>query len=198
MEARSVSQVRSSAGEPRARRTWKRGTAVGVLAALIAASLLVQSRRPPETNVPSSSGRKKLQTPEACIAAAIAAEKSGDFRAYVNCFTGESQAKLQSRAKTKTEEMANELRRGSADLTGFSISEIRFSDSSAGVKSGAPVVKSATLVVQRIFRQFDERQRVRLLEIDGNWQIVQITPLDRVTPPVPYGTPVVHQVEAAQ
>ena len=113
------------------------------------------------------------------VAAMIAAEKAGDVAAYVACFDGPLRDTIQARmAQGSTAQHAEALRQGAADLTGHALTRRRTGEDSAG------------FILERIYRTYNERQRIELARSGGRWSIVTLRPLERYAPEIPYGTPV--------
>lgn len=149
--------------------------------------VVVVMSRPTRTPTESSSSNDDAG-PDACVAAMVAAEKSGDVDAYLDCFSGPLRDQLQSRmAKQSRERLAAELRSGAADLTGHATTDLKITQPDA-----------ATLVLERIYTQHNERHQISLSRAFGVWKIVEIKPLERFAPEIPYGTPVVPLQEESQ
>lgn len=152
-----------------------------LLAVIIAIAVLLVAMffsRPPRSS--SQSGPNGGAAPDACASAMIAAEKEGNVDAYLDCFTGQLRNKLESRMAEKSRErLAAELRSGAADLTGHVTIDVKINQPN-----------EATLVLERVYSQHNERHQVKLRREFGDWRIVEINPLERFVMEIPYGTPV--------
>ena len=73
-----------------------------------------------------------------------------------------------------------ELQSGEADLKSFATHPL-----------APPRDSEAAVTLERIYARRHDLQRVRLQNRDGEWKIVELVPVDRIAPPIPYGTPVV-------
>lgn len=147
---------------------------VAAAAALAAVLLLARGPRVPTDGAPGG------VSPDAAVAALVSAERAGDVEAYREGLTGEALEAFESRLRgVGAGQVAAGLRGGLAGLKGHATSEVRQEGSDA-----------ATLVLELIFADRHERQRVELRRTGGVWKISGRTPMERITPEVPYGTPV--------
>lgn len=110
----------------------------------------------------------------------IAAEQSGDVAAYLSCFAGRQREKLGIRMAPRSAERNSQiLQSRGAEMTGHVIAAVEYRDRT-----------SATLILERIYRAHIERYQIELKHVGGNWALVDMTPLQRYAPEIPYGTPV--------
>lgn len=115
--------------------------------------------------------------PAECVTAFILAEQAGDRDAQLGCFAGPLFDGRQSdSAKTSS---TPDGHRPTGKLAGFAITELDYAGPNA-----------ATLVLERVYRQGSQRDRVRLRKADDGWKIVELTALGQFAQPIPYGTPV--------
>jgi hypothetical protein len=119
--------------------------------------------------------------PAAAVADMLTAEREGELDVWLGSFGGDLHTQLARQvAAVPREQGVAELRRGTATLLGcvtHSVEQIA-SD-------------RAVVVVERIYRDSNERQRLELQQLDGQWKIVAQTVNERFAPEIPYGTPVV-------
>lgn len=73
------------------------------------------------------------------------------------------------------------LKRTHGDLKGYAVLERRI------IKPE----REAVVVLEKVFAEHNERYGVRLRNVDGDWKIVTMTPLEKKAPKTRYGTPVV-------
>jgi hypothetical protein len=129
-------------------------------------------------------------TVERCLERMLAAARAGDMAAYVACFDGELRDRVQAGiAGQPPERAAAELRAGEADLKSFATHRLE-----------RPGPNQAVVTLERIYSRRHDVQRVRLRR-DGEgqeWKIVELVPVERVAPQIPYGTPVVPEAAEAQ
>jgi hypothetical protein len=145
-------------------------------ALLILGTVLVVARnRGVERRSPSTE-----DSPEACIARLLTAEKSGDSRAYLDCFALSQKKKLEMVWQGQSQsQIAVDLCNQSAGLLGQAVTDVKFTDSD-----------HAGLVLERIHKDYALRQDVELARDGGRWRITGLSAPERQTPAVPYGTPV--------
>ena len=122
---------------------------------------------------------------EQVITKMLTAAQSGNIEAYLDCFQGELRETLARRLDAIPQKTAaTELRNTEKDLKNFVTTDTR-----------TPADDEMILVLERSYSDFRKRHRVRLKRSNGNWAIVELTPLDRYAPKIPYGTPVFTPVE---
>ena len=149
--------------------------------AIVAGAALLVRRRPSVQTPP----RPEDQL-DRCITQMLQAAQNGDVKDYLECFAGDLRAKLASRLERAAPEVAAaELRSGYADLKSYVTTDWqRLSDD------------EATLTLERVYKDYNERHRVRLRWSRTGWKIVELTPLESFAPEIPYGTPVFQLPEA--
>jgi hypothetical protein len=149
------------------------------VALLILGACVVIARTPRRESQPAPPPAED-DSPGACVARLLAAEASGDSRAYLDCFSRSQRTKLelvwQGRSTT---EISTELRRQSAGLVGSAVTDVTFADPD-----------HADLVFERIHKDHTARQQMNVVRDGGRWQIAELSTPNRQTPTVPYGTPV--------
>ncbi len=123
--------------------------------------------------LPRLTAPRGAQGPEDLVAAMLAAERDGDTPRLLDCFDGPLQTQR--------------LRAGSGESADRNRGMVGYV--TTGLKLVEPA--GATLVLERIFTDHHERQRIELRQLRSGWKIVEITPLDQFVPDIPYGTPIV-------
>lgn len=119
-------------------------------------------------------------TPESCVSTMLKAAAAGDADRYMDCFAGNLRQQLEKRLARETRDrFAAELKTAEGELKNYVTSEWRF-----------PADDEATFHLERIYSQFHERHTVRMRRLRTGWKIVELSPLDRFSPEIPYGTPV--------
>ena len=147
---------------------------VVALAVVTAVAVFVPSEKPVSESVDSKDGLDQ------CVATMLSSAKDGKVSRYMSCFGGGLRDKLKNRlAKSPPDRAAAELSSGEADLKSYVTTEWKYINGD-----------EATLVLERIYTQFNKRHLVRLRRINGAWKIVELTPLESFAPEIPYGTPV--------
>ena len=110
----------------------------------------------------------------------LGAARAGDVQEYLNCFDGELRDRLEANLKdVPPERAAAELKSGEADLQSFATHPVEEDED------------EAVVILERVYSRRNDRQHVRLRRRGDEWRIVELVPLDRTAPPIPYGTPVV-------
>ena len=104
--------------------------------------------------------------PQEVVAAMIAAAQRGDFQ-YAS--TSESPA---SRFMRHVHDQRSEL-------TGHVMSDVAIAADT-----------TASLVLELVYRSENERYKFELKRVRDGWKVVELTPVDRFSPEIPYGTPV--------
>jgi len=128
---------------------------------------------------------KAFRTPAGTVAAMMAAWQADERDAYLNCFAGPLRADLQDRTTAKNSSLILREPSGVAsELTGFATTGWEFAKPD-----------SASVLLERIYRDFNERHRLGLKQINSAWKIVEITNLGQFNPKIPYGTPVAGRVD---
>lgn len=155
--------------------TARKLVSISLALAIVAAVAVWVRRRPP-----TSSPVRDEDQMDRCITQMLQAAQDGDVRRYLDCFTDELLAKLAARLeKGNAEAAAAELRSGQAELKSYVTTDWqRVSDD------------EATLILERVYTNYNERHRVRLRRSRAGWKIAEMTPLESYAPEIPYGTPV--------
>jgi hypothetical protein len=117
-------------------------------------------------------------TPEQCIQRWLEAAQAGDAETYLSCFSGKMRDRLGSGFKSRSaEDSRARLKSGTADLKSYVTTDTKhISDT------------EATLLLERIYGDRNDREHVRLKHFGDEWKIVEMTPVDRFAPEIPYGT----------
>ena len=158
--------------------------AAAVVAVLLAAGLLALRSNPPESRSPGSAAT--TDTVERRLERMLESARQGDVEAYAECFGGEPRRMIEARLEaTGRKAFAGELRASEFDLKSFVTRDA--DDSRAGRK---------VVLLERIFSSRNDLHRVTLERSGDRWLIIEMTPLERVAPQIPYGTPVVPQAES--
>ncbi|MFQ5732791.1 MAG: hypothetical protein ACE5KM_12665 [Planctomycetaceae bacterium] len=156
--------------------------AVFVLPALIgigiAAFLVLRRMRdggPPPGNT------NPTPTIQHCLELLFDAAQTGNVEGYLNCFAGPLRSERKQRLGAQP---AQKLRASEADLNGFSIIDRQT------VREGG----SATVVIEKIYPEHQERWRLTMTRDNGDWKIAAMQPLDKTAPETRFGTPVVPEL----
>ncbi|NOX56586.1 MAG: hypothetical protein GXP27_19510 [Planctomycetes bacterium] len=157
--------------------------AIGLAVAIVAGVAVLVRRNPPASSPLSDEDQM-----DDCITQMLQAAQQGDVQRYLDCFAGDLRAKLAARLeKGNPEAAAAELRSGQAELKSYVTTDWRRVSED-----------EATLILERVYKDYNERHRVRLRRKRGAWKIVELTPLESFAPEIPYGTPVFELPEAKQ
>lgn len=157
---------------------------VMVAAAVVAIVLWLARERPSNT---TASVAAADETVERCLERMLEAARTGDLDAYLDCFDGELRDRLAGEIASRSRAAAAaELQSGEADLKSFATHPLV-----------PPAEGEALVTLERIYARRHDLQRVRLRNRDGEWKIVELVPVDRIAPPIPYGTPVVPEASGA-
>lgn len=159
---------------------WKT-LATGALAVGILIMILFMNRLPPEeTQRRPFAMATDLETPESTLTTMIEQARSGDTDAYLRCFAGDLAQRMKSRLQSDSSGRARvELRQREAGLK---------SHVTADWENLGPDESACTL--ERVYADYNERHRVRLRRLGAEWKIVELEPIQRFAPRIPYGTPV--------
>ena len=106
------------------------------------------------------------------------AAQDGDVDRYLECFTDPMRSRLESPGSRLS---AATLRNSESDLNGLIFP----------VKSVPSEGDEASVVIVKRYTEHNERVRLRMKRIDGDWKIAEIEGLDKQSPKTRYGTPVV-------
>lgn len=144
-------------------------------AAVLAAVAVVGRPRQPATD-----GSADVP-PDDCVRQMLLAAQRGDVETWLDSFAGDLRDRLGARVQERSPgHFAAELRGRESALNGIAIEDRRLA-----------TPDEAMLTLEKVYTDYNERYRVRLMRSDGGWRIVEMTPLDRASPEIPYGTPVV-------
>ena len=118
--------------------------------------------------------------PESAVWRILEESKAGNVAGYLDCFAGKTREQLESTAMGMTRPAFSDyLKKSSAGVKGVAVYEIR------------PVDKGhATLTVEYVFENQNERQRLNLRFDQGRWRVESTEGSQHVQPLVPYGKPV--------
>ena len=155
--------------------------AIGLAIAIVAGVAVVVRRQPPASSPLSDEDQM-----DGCITQMLQAAQRGDVQRYLDCFAGDLRDKLAARLKKgNPEAAAAELRSGQAALKSYVTTDWQRVSND-----------EATLILERVYKNYNERHRVKLRRTRGAWKIVELTPLESFAPEIPYGTPVFQLPEA--
>jgi len=111
------------------------------------------------------------------IAVMFEAAQEGDVERYLSCLTEPMLSRMKSRADAA---FSAKLRRSEEQLQSFSIIQRTLSDDA----------QQATLVIEKIYPEHQERYSLRLRKTDGEWKIADLRGLNKSAPRIKFGTPV--------
>ncbi len=118
-------------------------------------------------------------TPDKCIEQMFDAAQRGDVPAYLDCFTGQERQRLDHQLSSQSaDEFAAALRTAMSSLEGWALS----------AENRQP--QRADLTVERVYQGRNEVQTYHLQQEAGHWRIADVRSVQKVQPPVPFGTPV--------
>jgi len=179
-QARADARARGSgvgAGGPRERPRGVWGEAPRKLVAFLITAALAAggvwwSRRQASVKAP--------EEPESAIWRMLDASRGGDAASYLDCFTGGMRAQLETTARGMTSPKFSEyLRESMGRVKGVAVYD---------VARGGPT--EASLVVEYVYQDQNERQRMSLRMVAGTWRIETAEASQRIQPLIPYGKPV--------
>jgi hypothetical protein len=123
--------------------------------------------------------------PQAAVAALLQAQRDGNAEACRAHLAGAALQEFDARRHLLPSlQFAAELRSGIVDLKGHATTDLN---------RHAP--DAATLVLELIFADGKERQQIELRRIDGAWKVARRAPAERLSPKIPYGTPVIPSLD---
>jgi len=119
-------------------------------------------------------------TPEKCIDQLYEAMKTGDVRAYLNCFSGDLRDQLETTVRTQgTNSFSTYLKETVSPIKGRALLRTDY--------AGSDRVR---VELDRVYEaRMWEYQGYRLEREAGIWKIYAIDPVELHDPPIPYGTP---------
>jgi hypothetical protein len=106
--------------------------------------------------------------------------RAGSVEGYMNCFTGSMREQLEVTARGMTLPRFSEYLRESIEkVKGVAVYDVQRSGEGA-----------ATLVVEYVYQDQNERQRMSLRKEGESWRVESAEPSRRIQPVIPYGKPV--------
>lgn len=165
-------------------RKW--ATAAAVVGLVVVALIMARDTTPNGKSQSEKDTSDEDQfTPEQCIQRWLEAAQAGDAETYLSCFAGKMRDRLGSGFNSRSpEDSRARLKSGTADLRSYVTTDTKhISDT------------EATLLLERIYWDRNDRERVRLKRFGDEWKIVEMTPVDRFAPEIPYGTLVAPEVD---
>ena len=148
----------------------KKSLAFLITALLVAGMLLLSYRQ------------RKLapEAPDAVIWRLLERSRAGDVQAYLDCFSGGTRAQLEATAREMAiARFSDYLKESGARVKGVAVYDVQKT-------SG----RSATMVVEYVYQDQNEKQRMALRLEGGMWRIESAESSQRVQPLIPYGKPV--------
>jgi hypothetical protein len=118
--------------------------------------------------------------PEQVVWRMLDRSREGKVKEYLDCFSNPLRSQLQATARNMTDTKFSEyLVDSSKKLKGAAVSDIRQQDQG-----------QATLVLEYVYADRNEKQRLNLKLENGNWYIASSEGSQRIQPLIPYGKPV--------
>jgi len=118
--------------------------------------------------------------PESAVWQMLDESRAGKVEGYLSCFTGSMRAELEATAKGMGVEKFSEYLKGSvARVKGVAIYDVR-----------ATGPEDASLTVEYVYQEQNERQRMSLRHEGAAWRIAAAEKSQRIQPLIPYGKPV--------
>jgi len=150
--------------------TGHRFLAFGLTVALVAGAVFLSYRKPPKTP----------EEPENVIWRLLDQSRAGSVDGYMDCFTGSMRQKLEVTARGMSLPRFSEYLKESIEkVKGVAVYDVQRSGEGA-----------ATLVVEYVYQDQNERQRMSLRKDGESWRIEAAEPSRRIQPIIPYGKPV--------
>ena len=148
----------------------KRAAAFVLTAAMIGAAIWFSYR--PE--------RRRVEEPEGAVWRMLDYSRTGSVEGYLDCFTGPTRAQLESTARGMTlPKFSDYLKESVARVKGVAVYDV--------ARAGP---HDAALVVEYVYQERNERQRMTLKLENGAWRIASADGSQRIQPLIPYGKPV--------
>jgi hypothetical protein len=123
--------------------------------------------------------RPEPPEPATVIWTMIEAAQAGEVEPYLECFGGELAERLKATATEMSADGFSEYLRSSSDLlTGVAVYDVDKDDGGG-----------ASLIVEYVYRDATERQRMQLELARGRWTITELERSRRAKPLIPYGAP---------
>jgi|SRR5262245_37328464 len=137
---------------------------------LVAGAVFLSYRQRPKTP----------EEPENVIWRMLEQSRAGSVEGYMDCFTGSMREQLEVTARGMTLPRFSEYLRESIEkVKGVAVYDVQRSGESA-----------ATLVVEYVYQDQNERQRMSLRKEGELWRVESAEPSRRIQPIIPYGKPV--------
>lgn len=168
--------------DPRSKpRAWQPVLLLGIVTIAGGALLLARGARPAR----EVAGRATPDDPRTPVAALLQAQRDGDAEACRVHLAGAALEEFEARWQgLPSSQFAAELRSWLVGLKGHATTDLN---------RHAP--DAAILVLELIFADRNERQKLELRRTDGAWKVTRRAPAERLVPKVPYGTPVVPSLD---
>lgn len=148
----------------------KKSLAFFLTVAIVVGAFWISSRRV----------RREPEEPESVVWRMIEQSRVGNVRGYLECFEGATRLQLERNTRDMGEARFSEyLRENMAKIKGIAVYDLQ-----------KPGQDQATLVVEYVYQEKNERQRLSLKKERGTWWIVIAGASERIQPLVPYGKPV--------
>jgi hypothetical protein len=118
--------------------------------------------------------------PESVIWLLLEKSKAGDVEGYLDCFTGQTRAQLETTAQGMgLPQFSDYLKQSVAPVKGVAVYDVQ-----------RPSEGLTTLVVEYVYQDQNERQRMSLKKGKDRWRIETAEASQRIQPVIPYGKPV--------
>ncbi len=148
----------------------KKVLALVVTAGLIGGAIFLSNRR--------REGRG--ENPESALWQMLDQSRAGNVDGYLACFTGSTRAQLEATVRSMTPSLfAEYLRESTSKIKGVAVFDAQ-----------RPAEGLATLTVEYVYSDRNERQRMKLRLEHGVWKIESTDASRRIQPVIPYGKPV--------
>ena len=124
--------------------------------------------------------KKPPEEPESAIWRLLESSRGGDVQGYLECFTGKTRTQLEATVREMTPaKFAGYLKETSGVIKGVAVYDVqRTGEGAAGV------------VVEYVYQDQNEKQRMSLTFESGLWRILSAGVSQRIRPLIPYGKPV--------
>lgn len=148
----------------------KKMLALLLAAGLIGGAIFLSSRRQ----------ERGGENPERALWQMLDQSRAGNVGGYLACFTGSTRAQLEATAQSMTPaRFAEYLRESVSKIKGVAVFDAR-----------RPAAGRATLTVEYVYSDRNERQRMSLILEGGVWKIESTDASQQIQPLIPYGKPV--------
>ena len=120
------------------------------------------------------------EEPESVIWLMLEKSKAGDVEGYLDCFSGQTRAQLETTAQGMSLPKFSEyLKQSVAPVKGVAVYDVQ-----------RPSEVLTTLVVEYVYQDQNERQQMSLKKDKSRWRIEKAEASQRIQPIIPYGKPV--------